>query len=61
MVEMAELVLDGFTMEEIAEVAIYTEYPDDGGADSERAFVKSIVQKYIPKDVKNPMNDPLNR
>ena len=32
MVEMAELVLDGFTMEEIAEVAIYTEYTDDGVA-----------------------------
>lgn len=61
MVEMAELVMDGFSLEEIAEAAIYTEYPDDGGADSERAFVKSIVQKYIPKDVKNPLNDPLNK
>ena len=62
MVEMAELVLDGFTLEEIAEAAIYPEYPDDGGADSERAFVKSIIQKYIVKDgVKNPQNDPLKK
>jgi len=59
MVEMAELVMDGFALEEIAEAAIYPEYPDDGGADSERAFVKSILQKYFPKDVKSPINDPL--
>ncbi len=58
MVEMAELVLDGFTLEEIAEAAIYTEYPEED-ADGERAFVKSILQKYLPKDVKTPLNDPL--
>jgi MoxR-like ATPase len=38
LIKMAELVLDGFTLKEIAEVAIYTEYPDDGGSDSERTF-----------------------
>lgn len=59
MVEMAELVMDGFNLEEIAEAAIYPEYPDEGGADSERTFVKSIMQKYFPKDVKSPINDPL--
>lgn len=59
MVEMAELVLDGFKLEEIAEAAIYPEYGDDGGADSERAFVKSILQKYLPSSAKNPINDPL--
>lgn len=58
MVEMAELVLDGFVLEEIAEAAIYPEYPDEGGADSERAFVKSILQKYFPKDVRSPIRDP---
>jgi len=59
MVEMAELVLDGFKLEEIAEAAIYPEYPDEGGADSERAFVKFILQKYFPNNAKNPINDPL--
>jgi MoxR-like ATPase len=59
MVEMAELVMDGFTLEEIAEAAIYTEYPDDPGADSERTSVKSIIQKYIVNDVKSPIKDPL--
>lgn len=58
MMEMAELAMDGFTLQEIAEAAIYTEYPDDGGADSERAFVKSILQKYFPVDVKNPVKGP---
>lgn len=60
MVEMAELVIDGFNLEEIAEAAIYPEYPDEGGAgESERVYVKSILQKYFPVDVKNPINDPL--
>jgi hypothetical protein len=59
MVEMGELVMDGFTLAEIAEAAIYPEYPDEGGADSERAFVKSILQKHFPNDIKSPLNDPL--
>lgn len=60
-VEIAELVVDGFSLSEISEAAIYPEYPDDGGADSERAFVKSIVQKYIANNSKNPLNDPLKK
>ncbi len=59
MVEMAELVMDGFSLEEIAEAAIYPEYPDDGGGDSERTFIRTILQKYFPKDVKSPIHDPL--
>jgi hypothetical protein len=59
-VEMAELVMDGFTTEEIAEAAIYPEYPDDGGiGESERVYVKGVVQKHFPKNVKSPINDPL--
>jgi hypothetical protein len=59
MVEMAELVMDGFTLEEIAEAAIYTEYPDDSEADSERTSVKGIIQKYIVSNAKSPIKDPL--
>src|ERR1019366_3475592 len=59
MVEMCELVMDGFALEEISEAAIYPEYDENGGVDSERCFVKSILQKYFPKDVKSPINDPL--
>ena len=58
MMEMAELVMDNFNLEEIAEASIYPEYGDEGGADSERAFVKAILQKYFPKNVKSPVVDP---
>ena len=47
-VEMAGLVYDGFTLEEAAMVLIYPQYDNAGGLDSERTFVKQIVQKYIP-------------
>lgn len=59
-VEMAELVMDGFSLAEIAEMAIYPDYPDEGGAESERLYMKQLVQKYIPSgNIKNPINDPL--
>jgi MoxR-like ATPase len=57
-VKMAELVMDKFILPEIAEVAIYPEYPDDSGMDSERIFVKTILQSYFPSDAKNPIRDP---
>lgn len=46
-VEMAELTVDGFSLEELAEMVIYPDYPNDGGVDSERTMVKQVVQKYI--------------
>ena len=49
-VEMAGLIYDGFTLEEAAMVMIYPQYDDAGGLDSERTFVKQLVQKYIPTD-----------
>jgi len=49
-VEMAGLVYDGFTLEETAMVLIYPQYDDAGGLDSERTFVKQLVQKYMPTD-----------
>ena len=46
-VEIAGLLFDGFTIEEAADITIYPQYDADGGADSERTFVKQIVQKFI--------------
>jgi hypothetical protein len=46
-VEMAGLLVDGFTLTECAEVAIYPLYSQDGGLQSERTFVKQLVQKYV--------------
>ena len=45
-VEIASLIFDGFTLTEAAEVAIYPFFSEDGGVDSERTYVKQIVQKY---------------
>ena len=45
-VELAGLLFDGFTLAEAAEVSIYPQYDSAGGVDSERTFVKQIVQKF---------------
>jgi len=45
-VELCGLLYDGFTLEESASVCIYPQYDDTGGVDSERTFVKQIVQKF---------------
>jgi len=45
-VELAGLLFDGFSLQESAEVCIYPQYDDAGGVDSERTFVKQIVQKF---------------
>ena len=46
-VEMAGLLYDGFALEESANVCVYPQYDATGGVDSERTFVKQIVQKFI--------------
>ena len=46
-VEMAGLLYDGFGLDEASEVTVYPQFPDDGGMDSERTYVKQLVQKYI--------------
>lgn len=45
-VKTAALLADGFTLTEAAEVHIYPFFSADGGADSERVYVKQLVQKY---------------
>ena len=45
-VELCGLLYDGFSLEEASEVSIYPQYDDTGGVDSERTFVKQIVQKF---------------
>jgi len=49
-VEMVSLIYDGFTLAEASEVTIYPLFDNTGGIDSERTFIKQIVQKYIPQD-----------
>ena len=45
-VEIAGLLEDGFNLAEAAEVCIYPFFDEDGGVDSERTFMKQVVQKY---------------
>ena len=45
-VELCGLLYDGFSLEEASEVSIYPQYDNTGGVDSERTFVKQIVQKF---------------
>jgi nitric oxide reductase NorQ protein len=46
-VEAAGLIYDGFTLMEAAEIAILPYFSNDGGLDSERVFIKQLVQKYV--------------
>jgi len=63
-VEMAGLIYDGFGIDEAAEVSIYPQFPDDGGMDSERTFVKQLVQKYVSdgssEDLFNEEDEDMN-
>jgi len=46
-VELAGLLFDGFALDEASEVTIYPQYSEDGGVESERTFIKQLVQKYV--------------
>ena len=46
-VEIAGLLFDGFSLMEAADITIYPQYDPTGGVDSERTFVKQIVQKFV--------------
>jgi len=54
-VELCGLLFDGFTLEEAAEVSIYPQYDNTGGVDSERTFVKQIVQKFCDDGSSNDL------
>ena len=45
--ELAELLTDGFTLVEAAELTLYPFYSEDGGLTSERTFIRQLVQRYI--------------
>jgi MoxR-like ATPase len=49
-IEWCEMMVDGFTFEEAAKIVVYPLFPDDGDVDSERVFVKQLLQKYSVDD-----------
>lgn len=46
-IEMGGLLVDGFSLGEVAQVGIYPLYSEEGGLQSERTFMRQIVQKFI--------------
>jgi len=52
LIEAAEMSVDDFSIDEIAELIFYPQYSDEGGTDSERIYVRQLVQKYIQKGSK---------
>ena len=55
-IEIAELIMDGFSIQDAAELLIYPLYPNDGN-DSERVFVKQLIQKYVGSKSKKQLFD----
>ena len=49
-VEMTGLLYDGFNLAEAAQVVVYPQYSNEGGLDSERTYVKQLVQKFVKTD-----------
>ena len=54
-VEMAGLIYDGFDLFESAEISIFPFFSQDGGVDSERTYVKQLVQKYVKDENGEPL------
>ena len=54
-VEMAGLIYDGFELSEAAEISIYPFFSQDGGVDSERTYIKQLVQKYQKDENGEPL------
>lgn len=54
-VEMAGLIYDGFNLFESAEISIFPFFSQDGGIDSERTYIKQLVQKYVKDETNEPL------
>ena len=47
--------VDGFDLSEIAELILYPLYSDDGGGESERIYMRQLIQKYVQKGNKKEL------
>ena len=57
--EIVELLKDNFTLEQAIEILVYPLFSDEGGNDSERTYIKQVIQKYLASNTnkqihKNP-------
>jgi len=55
-IEIASLLDEGFSLDDAAQLLIYPLFPNDGN-DSERVFIKQLIQKYIGKSSKDDLFD----
>ena len=55
-IEIAELLDDGFSLEDASQLLIYPLFPNDGN-DSERVFVKQLIQKFVQAESKKELFD----
>ena len=55
LLEAAEMIVDGFNLGEVAELILYPLYSDDGGTDSERIYIRQLIQKYVQKGNKKDL------
>ncbi len=59
-IRLAGLMYDGFKFLEAFEACIYSQYDDDGGAASERTYLKQILQQYEEVEVVPEDDEELN-
>jgi MoxR-like ATPase len=52
---MANLVNDGFSMDDIYELCILPEYEEGNSPDSERTFIAQLLQQYVSSNINNPV------
>ena len=55
-IEIAELLDDGFSLEDASQLLIYPLFPNDGN-DSERVFIKQLIQKFVQAESKKQLFD----
>ncbi len=55
-IEIAELLDDGFSLEDASQLLTYPLFPNDGN-DSERVFVKQLIQKFVQAESKKQLFD----
>ena len=60
-IELTGLLYDGFELQDAADITIYPQYDATGGVDSERTFVKQIVQKFINDGTSEELFDQVDQ
>jgi len=55
--EIVELLEDAFTLEQAIEILVYPLFSDEGGNDSERTYIKQVVQKYLATNISKRVHE----